>query len=351
MIPLHLKTPRLLCAVVLLALAAGCSDSGPVASPGRTDAGAGEAGHDEHDEPDGDDHDGEEHEEHEDHEEHDEHDDHAGESAGPIRLTPAQIEAAALAVVAAGPATIRERLPLYGIVAPNAERVREITPRFPGLIRSVAKRPGDAVRQGETLATVESNESLQTYALAAPLSGVVTERNANPGEQTGERVLFTVADLSTVWVEVALFPRDRGRVRVGQAVWVRSGGSGQSAAGKVAYVAPFGSASNQTLTARVLLDNADGLWAPGLYVTVDVTLAETGVPVAVRNEALQLLDERTVVFTEGPAGFLPVPVETGRSDGEATEILAGLKAGDRYVARNSFILKAELGKGEAEHEH
>jgi cobalt-zinc-cadmium efflux system membrane fusion protein len=282
----------------------------------------------------------------------------AGEEAGyadegpsrTLKLTPEQLQLGAIKVAAAGPATIRERLPLYGVVAPNAERVREITPRFPGVIRSVTKRLGDPVRQGETLATVESNESLQTYALTSPLSGVVTARNANPGEQTGERVLFAVADLSTVWVEVALFPRDRSRVQVGQSVRVKSGETGQAADGKVVYVAPFGSAANQTLTARVLLANTEGLWAPGLYVTVDVTLAETRVPVAVRNVALQTLDERTVVFAERSAGFQPQSVEVGRSDDEATEILGGLKAGDQYVADNSFILKAELGKGEAEHE-
>ena len=341
-------TARFLLAAALLALAAGCGDTGTVPEAGSLIPRAGVAGlaesgdHEDHEE------DAATHEEHD-----DDHEDHADEeeAAGPIRLTPEQVQAAAITVTAAGPATIRERLPLYGVIAPNAERVREITPRFPGVIRSVSKRPGDPVRQGETLATVESNESLQTYALPAPLSGVVTARSANPGEQTGERVLFTVADLSTVWVEVALFPRDRSRVRVGQSVRVRSGETGQAAEGKVVYVAPFGSPSNQTLSARVLLDNADGRWVPGLYVTVDVTLAESEVPVAVRNEALQILDERTVVFAEGPEGFQPLPVQTGRSDGEATEIVKGLKPGDRYVAGNSFILKAELGKGEAEHEH
>lgn len=334
---LPITTARFLLAAILLALAAGCGDTGSTSAAGTPAPQAGE------------------HEEHGDHDEEHEgdHEEHADEEGmtGPILLTPDQIRAASITVTAAGPATIRERLPLYGVIAPNAERVREITPRFPGVIRSVSKRLGDPVRQGETLATVESNESLQTYALAAPLSGVVTARNANPGEQTGERALFTVADLSTVWVEVALFPRDRSRVQVGQSVRVRSGETGEAADGKVVYVAPFGSASNQTLTARVLLDNADGRWAPGLYVTVDVTLAESAVPVAVRNEALQILDGRTVVFAEGPEGFQPLTVETGRSDSEATEIVKGLMPGDRYVVGNSFILKAELGKGEAEHEH
>jgi cobalt-zinc-cadmium efflux system membrane fusion protein len=328
---------HLLLGAVLLVMAAGCGETGSPATSSTVVPSAGEkAGHDD-DHASGDaGHDTEEDADH-------------GEegSSGVIKLTPQQLQSAAIKVASAGPATIRERLPLYGVVAPNAEHVREITPRFPGVIRSVTKRLGDAVRQGETLATVESNESLQTYALTAPLSGVVTARNANPGEQTGERALFTVADLSTVWVEVSLFPRDRSRVRVGQSVGVKSGETGHAADGKVVYVAPFGSASNQTLTARVLLDNTEGLWAPGLYVTVDVTLAETQVAVAVRNVALQTLDERTVVFTQGPEGFRPQPVEVGRSDDEATEIHSGLKAGDRYVADNSFILKAELGKGEA----
>lgn len=331
---------HLLLGAVLLVTAAGCGETGSPATSGTVVPSAGEqAGHD-------DDHAGADAG----------HDtggdaDHGEEGSGVVKLTPQQLESAAIKVASAGPATIRERLSLYGVVAPNAEHVREITPRFPGLIRSVTKRLGDTVRHGETLATVESNESLQTYALTAPLSGVVTARNANPGEQTGERALFTVADLSTVWVEVSLFPRDRSRVRVGQSVRVKSGETGHAADGKVVYVAPFGSASNQTLTARVLLDNKEGLWAPGLYVTVDVTLAETQVAVAVRNVALQTLDERTVVFAQGPEGFQPQPVEVGRSDDQATEVLSGLKAGDPYVADNSFILKAELGKGEAEHEH
>src|SRR3546814_2807966 len=82
----------------------------------------------------------------------------------------------------------------------------------------------------------ESNESLQTYSVVAPLAGVVTHRIANPGEQTGDKVLFTVADLSTVWVELSLFPRDLAKVKVGQAARVKAGDSGKSADGTIVYV-------------------------------------------------------------------------------------------------------------------
>jgi len=282
-------------------------------------------------------------------------DEHSGEEhdegATRVELTPMQIADAGIEVVPAEPAHIRETLPLYGTITPNATAVRQVTARYDGVIRTVTKDFGDAVRQGETLATVESNESLQSYNLTSPLTGVVTARDANPGEQTGERVLFKVADLSTVWVELSVFPRDIGRIAIDQVVRIRGTDAATSAEGRVIWIAPFGSSANQTLTARVLLDNSDRRWAPGLYVTAEITVAETDVPVGVRNDALQTLEGDTVVFVSEEGGFEPRPVQLGRSDSETTEIVAGLAAGELYVARNSFILKAELGKGEAEHEH
>ena len=267
-----------------------------------------------------------------------------------VKLTPEQIKSAGIGLAQAGPANVREHLPLYGVISPNAERVLEVGARFPGVIRTVTKRVGDSVRKGETLATVESNESLQTYAVVAPLTGVVTARHANAGEQAGDKALFTVADLSTVWVELSVFPRDIAKVRVGQAARVKSADTGLSAEGKVVYVAPFGSTSNQTLSARVLLDNADRKWPPGLYVIAEVTLTDTPVSLAVSSDALQTMQERTVVFVQTDEAFEPRAVQLGRSDGQITEVLAGLQPGDTYVTRNSFVLKAELGKGEAAHE-
>lgn len=273
------------------------------------------------------------------------------EAEGHVELTPEQIVAGDIGLAEAGSASIRETLPLYGVIAPNAERVLEVAARFPGMIRSAAKKVGDPVGKGEVLATIESNESLQTYAVVSPLTGVVTARTANPGEQSGEKVLFTVADLSTVWVELALFPRDVAKVRVGQNVRVRSAEAGLSAEGKVVYVAPFGRSANQTLTGRVQLDNAERRWAPGLYVTADVTLAHAPVPLAVRNEAVQSIDNDTVIFVRNDEGFEPRSTRLGRSDGEITEVLEGINAGETYATRNSFILKSELGKGGAAHGH
>lgn len=264
-----------------------------------------------------------------------------------VDLNNEQVDRAGISVEVAGPMRIRQTLLLYGTVAPNAERVRDVAARYPGVIRDVTKRVGDSVRQGETLAIVESNESLQQYAVSSPLAGILTARHANPGEQTGDKSLFTVADLSTVWVELSLFPRDVAAVKVGQTVQIRSADSGLTGTGRITYRAAFGSSSNQTLTARVLLENANRTWAPGLYVTADVVVAEDSVGLAVRNEALQTVRDNTVVFVRTLKGFETRPVRLGRKDHEYSEILQGLRVGENYATRNSFIVAAELGKGEA----
>ncbi|MBB6094967.1 cobalt-zinc-cadmium efflux system membrane fusion protein [Povalibacter uvarum] len=314
--------------IALLVTLAGCgSESAPQKPSASAEHSAEDEGHEE---------DGDQHEE-------------SGE--GRVALSEEQVKTAGIGLEQVGPAAIRETLPVYGAIAPNAERVRDVGARFPGIIRNVSKKIGDEVRQGETLATVESNESLQTYPVVAPLSGTVIARNANSGEQTGEKVLFAIADLSTVWVELSLFPRDIAKVKVGQIVQVGASDPGLQGEGKIVYVAPFGTSANQTLTARVLLDNKERRWAPGLYVTANVTLSQSPVPLAVRSDALQSWEENTVVFVRGDEGFEPRPVQSGRTDGQWVEITQGLQAGETYAAANSFIVKAELGKGSAEHGH
>ncbi len=249
-----------------------------------------------------------------------------------------------IATAVAGPAEIRERLPLYGTVRPNAERVREVVARFPGSIRTVTKAIGDRVAKGETLATIESNDSLQTYAVVAPMAGTVTAREADPGEQAGNEVLFSITDLTTVWVELSLFPADVARVKVGQAVEVASVDGRLRGEGRIGLVGALGETATQTLTARVSLANAERQWTPGLFVNASVELGREAVAVAIAPSALQTLDGAATVFVPVAGGYAPRSVQSGRSDGERIEILSGLAAGEAYVAAGSFVVKAELGK-------
>jgi len=133
---------------------------------------------------------------------------------GRTRIAPEMAETFAIETMIAGPATLEEVITAYGTIVPNPERVREVSARFDGAIESVDAALGETVRQGQRLATVESNESLQSYAINAPISGIVMERAANAGEQTNGRRLFTIIDPASVWAELAIFPADRPRVRL-----------------------------------------------------------------------------------------------------------------------------------------
>jgi cobalt-zinc-cadmium efflux system membrane fusion protein len=178
---------------------------------------------------------------------------------------------------------------------------------------------------------------------------VISVKNANAGEQTTDKPLFVVVDLSTVWVELSLFARDAAKVRKGQEALVKSPVAEYATRGKVTYVGPFGN-SNQALTARVEIPNTDNHWAPGLYVTGEVTLAEHASAAAIKSSAIQMIEDRPVVFVQAEGRFTARSVVLGKTDGEKTEVLQGLAVGDIYAADNSYVIKAELRKSEAEEE-
>lgn len=245
---------------------------------------------------------------------------------------------------------LRETLALYGSIQPNPERMRDVTARFPGIARSVAVRVGDVVRAGQTLATIESNESLQVYAVAAPIAGTIAARAINPGESAGAAPLFGIADFSSVQAELNVFPRDRGRLGNGQAVAVAAADGGAQGSGRIDYVAPVGT-GNQALTARVVLDNQDGRWTPGQFVNADVTVGETPVALLVPVAALQSFRDWDVVFVADGDHFQAQPVELGRNDGVNVEVLSGLKPGARIVIANAYLVKADIEKSGASHDH
>ncbi len=280
---------------------------------------------------------------------HDEHEEHGEE--GHIALTQAQIAHAGISLTSATGGTIREVLPVYGVVAANAERVQSVHARYRGIVRDLNKSLGDTVHKGETLVAVEANESLKTYAITSALNGVITQRNANVGEQTGDAPLLVVQDFSTLWVELSIFPKDLGDIKLGQRVRIISLDSTQTADGKIIYIAQQSSGVNQAITARVLIDNQGGEWKPGIFVKAQITRAEIAAPVILRNEAIQIIDNAPVIFVQGEEGFEPRLVTLGRSDGEVSEALSGLSIDEVYVSKNSFVLKSELGKEDAEHGH
>jgi cobalt-zinc-cadmium efflux system membrane fusion protein len=259
--------------------------------------------------------------------------------------------ASGVEVAMAGPARIQETLILHGTIVPDPQRVYRLRARYPGVVREVRTQIGERVRAGETLAIIESNESLQRYPLVAPAAGVVVTRDANPGVNAGEEPLMTLVDLSTVWVELASFQHDMGRIRPRQRVSIRDVDGHLAADGQVASIAPVGSAASQSMTVRVVLPNPDDHWRPGLFVTGEVIVAENDVPLAVRRSALQTFRDWQVVFEQHNDLYEVRPLELGRRDGEWVEVLQGLAPGTRYVTANSYLIKADIEKSGASHDH
>lgn len=190
---------------------------------------------------------------------------------------------------------------------------------------------------------------LTRFEVVAPIAGTVIEKHLTVGEVVDTtQPLFTIADLRTVWVDLSVYPKDLPLVDVGQAVTVAASGTDAKVAGTIAYVQPLASTDTRAVLARVVLDNTDRRWRPGLFVTARVAASETQVAVLIPKVAVQTLATGPVVFVADEQGFEPRPVQLGRSDAESLEIVSGLQPGERYVAANSFMLKSELGKGEAE---
>lgn len=357
------------------------------------------------------------------------HDDRHGEEGGApasaregaIAMTAAQVAANGIAVEAARPASIGERLHLPAQVMLDAERSVAVAAPAMGMVQSVLVAPGATVGRGQGLVVLHSPEvaewraahaaarqrlqlartvrererklweegvsarqdyeaaetALQEARIAleaararlaafsidvdakpsgavtvrAPLAGVVVERPAVAGMAADPgKPLASIADLGQVWIEAAVPADSLGQVAVGMPATVSATALEQERRGTVAFVGPVLGAATRTAVARIVLPNPGLRLRPGMLADVDLMGQASQAAVSVANEAIQTVHERTVVFVRTATGFEARAVSTGRTDGRRTEIVAGLAAGTAHAVAGSFLLKAELGKGEAEHE-
>jgi cobalt-zinc-cadmium efflux system membrane fusion protein len=275
----------------------------------------------------------------------------AGEAAKPnepegtVAFSDAKVAASGIELQTAGPDTLRDSLLLNGVIQPNQEALVQVTPRFAGIVRAVRKRIGDRVTQGELLATVESNQSLTSYELRAPIAGTIIDRQASLGEYASEqKPAFIIADLSSVWVDLSVYRRDLKRVHVGDSVTIDAEDGGENIEARISYVSPIGNSDTQSALARAVVSNNELRLRPGLFISGRILLAAKPVNIAVKSSALQTLENRTVVFVRSGERFEVRDVEIGDRDPEHVEIVFGILEGEVYAAKNSFIVKAEFVK-------
>lgn len=193
---------------------------------------------------------------------------------------------------------------------------------------------------------------LTRYELRSPIDGIVVEKHLSLGEAVkDDATVFVVADLSTVWAEMTIYAKDLNTIKIGQKVEVKAAALNVSSTGTVSYVGALVGEQTRTALARVVLPNPKGEWRPGLPVNIELTADEIEVPVAVSADAIQTLRDENVVFGRYGEYFEARPIELGRSDGKFVEVVSGLNVGEQYAAKNSYLIKADLGKSAASHDH
>lgn len=277
---------------------------------------------------------------------------HGEEEGGDsVTISAEAAEASQIVVSAAGPGALQETLSLTGRIMLQPAARAEIHAPYPGPVRAVQHNIGDAVRRGQTLARVESSESLQTYSVVTPISGVVLERQTNIGDVTSEAPLFVVGDLTRLQAELNVVPRDIGRVASGQAVIISALDGSVPIQARIASVLPTADSHSQTLIARAPITvGASSPLRPGMAIRASVVLASQEAAVVVPRDAVQTFEGRTVVFVRvGEDTYQARPVTVGRSSRDAVEITEGLAAGEAYVSQNAFLIKSQMGASAADH--
>jgi cobalt-zinc-cadmium efflux system membrane fusion protein len=269
---------------------------------------------------------------------------------GRVKIVPGVADAAGIKVETAGKAVIRDNVHLLGAITLDADRHASIKARFEGTVREVRVRQGDSVKSGQTLLVVEGNESMRNYSVTAPFDGVVLNRATNVGDVTTGGTLLEIADLSRVWVELHALGDTAARLRPGQRMTVKSATSEMSAETQLHSLLPVAT-RGQSVIARAMLDNPDGIWRPGMRVQAELAVSEREVPLAVRESGLQRFRDFTVVFAQVGETYEVRMLELGARDGKFAEVLSGLKPGTSYVTEQSFLIKADVEKSGASHDH
>ncbi|MBD2836967.1 efflux RND transporter periplasmic adaptor subunit [Pseudomonas sp. JM0905a] len=341
---------------------------------------------------------------------------------GRLELSAAQIEAAGIELARAAPRTLSKRISLAGEIRLDDDRTAHIFPRAGGVVESVRVNLGQAVKKGELLAVIASQQVSEQrselaaaerraglarttlererqlwrdgvsaeqdylqarqaleeaeialgnarqkmsalsgsvtlaggnrYELRAPFDAVVVEKHLVPGEVVSDATnAFILSDLSRVWATFNVSPKDLRLVQVGRPVRISAPELGAEVSGSVAYVGNLLGEQTRSATARATLENPEGAWRPGLFVSVLLATESREVKVTVPQQAIQTLEDKPVVFVRVPDGFQAREVAPGERDDGHVEIIGGLAAGTELAAAGSFILKSELGKASAEHAH
>lgn len=297
------------------------------------------------------------------HEEHDGHgeeepaeagDEHGHEESGaePGAIPDSLLERGGIALDTVRTRVLAERVTLPGTVRHDPSRKGRVAARFPGVLRRWNVSMGDRVVEGQVLGVVEGDATLEAYELRASRTGTVVAVEAAAGQSVGpDQVLAEIADLGSILVDLKATVSELPRLRRGQVVHVRVHPGEEGRRGTVERILPGVDRATQMRTVQVRLPDPRGELGEGLYVHGDVEVGRAREVLAIPRSSLQRSGNAIVVYVRHEGRFEERAVMTGRDDGTLVEILSGLRPGDVVASRGSFVVKADLGKGEAGHDH
>jgi cobalt-zinc-cadmium efflux system membrane fusion protein len=202
----------------------------------------------------------------------------------------------------------------------------------------------------------DHSSNLATYFMRAPIEGTIVERHLTNGEfiETNQKA-YDIANLSNVWIEMGIYPKDLAQVKEGQHIEILNMTSNKyetPASATIFYLSPIIDKETHSAKALAELDNMSGNWRPGTFICANIITSVSNAPLIISKEAIQNIEGNNYVFVRTDNGFAMRSVELGQTDDNNIAILSGLNKGESYATTNTFVLKAELLKGEGGgHEH
>ncbi|MCP3965068.1 MAG: HlyD family efflux transporter periplasmic adaptor subunit [Lentisphaerae bacterium] len=216
--------------------------------------------------------------------------------------------------------------------------------RYEDKLKALGFYPQITAQQCPAPGNISASEKICTlYPLKSPISGTIVNKNLTIGENFSSdntKSTFTVVDLSTVWLDLDAAQKDLPKIKKGLKVTVDLGVGFPDFTGNIFYISSTANPLSRTVLVRVLLKNEKGILKPGLFATAKVTIPSAGQTVLVPSNAILMIDGERVIFVPEDDGFLPQQVTIGHTGKGFTEIVSGLKPGDKYVSKGAFVLKS-----------
>ncbi|HUJ10372.1 MAG TPA: efflux RND transporter periplasmic adaptor subunit [Verrucomicrobiae bacterium] len=268
-----------------------------------------------------------------------------------VELTEAARENAPIKTIEITRTNVNALLTVPAQISYDLNRTAKVSSPFAGHILKMNYDVGATVTQGDTMALLDSPESLKPLELKATLNGVVTERQGAVGAMLdAAKELYAISNLRRVWCIASVGEDDSAAVHVGQPAAVRVlAYPSETFTGAVVLAGQAVDEATRTIEARIDVDNPDGKLKPGMFATVFLPTERMENQLLVPDGALQTVSGQTCVFVEEqPGKYRLIAVRLGGQIGNQYPVLEGLEAGAHVVVAGSFVLKSELLKASME---